>query len=144
MCAKEGTNQTIGEMMEHYAREAVSLAHEDHINLDYSEGSLRQVEELFDRFDLKGKDAEIDTLCRLWGGYLGEVVRRHWGGEWTIEKYPAGDFLVVTLNVNGSKIYPAMKIDRRLSKGKSEDVCLFYEMLKPRLVASKSGGTANS
>ncbi len=44
-------------------------------------------------------DAETENLCKVWGGYLGEVVRRRWGGEWVLETYPGGKVLTVALNV---------------------------------------------
>ncbi len=111
----------IGQMMRAYAEEAVRTARRHNVSLDYSEQSLEQVErllaELYDELQnappaslsssSQPAEQRVDEMSRTWGGYLGEVVRRRFGGEWTIEKYPAGDFLIVTLNVNGAKLFPA-------------------------------------
>ena len=78
-------------------------------------------------------------MSRVWGGYLGEVVRRRFGGEWTIEKYPAGDFLIVTLNVNGARLFPAMKVYKRLTEGADENLLVFYKNVRARLEALPSG-----
>jgi len=77
----------------------------------------------------------VDEMSRIWGGYLGEVVRRRFGGEWTIENYPAGDFPIVTLNVNGARLFPAMKIHKRLTNGAVDNLLPFYQNVRARLEA---------
>ena len=67
------------------------------------------------------------------------MVRRRFGGEWTIEKYPAGDFLIVNLNVNGAKLFLAMKIHRRLTDGAAENILLFYRSVRERLAVRPGG-----
>jgi hypothetical protein len=84
-------------------------------------------------------DTSIDEMSKMWGGYLGEVVRRRWGGEWTIDYYPGGQFLIITLNVNGSKLFPSMKVNRRLTEGPQENVWDFYKTVKARLEAKPGG-----
>ena len=86
-----------------------------------------------------GVENRVDELARVWGGYLGEVVRRRFGGEWTVEKYPAGDFLIVTLNVNGAKLFPAMKIHKRLTNGAADDLLAFYRNVRARLEVLPGG-----
>src|SRR4051812_27722227 len=85
----------IAPMMQDLAEQAARLGREFKINLDYSEGSLEEVERLLARFhdEISSSGAgKLDEMSKIWGGYLGEVVRRRFGGEWSIEKYPAGDF----------------------------------------------------
>jgi hypothetical protein len=61
-------------------------------SLDYSRRSLPALDALlaqaYDRFcelDNQGQltDETILHTARIWGGYLGEVVRRIWGGQWS-------------------------------------------------------------
>src|SRR5689334_20069910 len=111
-------------MMQQYAARAVQVARERKLQLDYSEQSLEKVEALLTEFSSSDSE-DPDELSRLWGGYFGEVVRRRFGGEWAIEKYPAGDFLIITLNVNGARLYPAMKVHRRLTNGDGENLWNF-------------------
>lgn len=139
----------IARMMQGYAEDAVRLARRYQVELDYSEQSLEQVERMLGRLsgELQAKepdalsqnqpssDEQIDEMSRIWGGYLGEVVRRRFGGEWTVEKYPAGDFPIVTLNVNGAKLFPAMKIHKRLTNGAVDNVVPFYQNVRARLEA---------
>ena len=121
-------------MMQQYAARAVQVAGQRKLQLDYSEQSLEKVEALLTEFSSSNSE-NPDELSRLWGGYFGEVVRRRFGGEWTIEKYPAGDFLIITLNVNGARLYPAMKVHRRLTNGEGENLWNFYQDVRKKLLA---------
>ena len=125
-------------MMRGFAEQAVRLGREFKVHLDYSENSLQEVEHLLGRLhdDMSKSDAnKIEEMAKIWGGYLGEVVRRHFGGEWSIEKYPAGDFLIVTLNVNGARLFPSMKVHKRLTEGSGEDIWNFYQSVRAKLQA---------
>ena len=125
-------------MMQDLAEQAVRLGREFKIILDYSEGSLEEVERLLGRFhdEISGSGAgKLDEMSKIWGGYLGEVVRRRFGGEWSIEKYPAGDFLIVTLNVKGARLFPSMKVHKRLTEGSRENIWSFYQAVRPKLEA---------
>ena len=135
-------------MMQAYAEQAVAAARALDIRLDYSEDSLQQVETILARLEepLPGgapgaaasavpSGAETEDLCKVWGGYLGEVVRRRWGGEWVLENYPGGNVLTVALSVPGGMVFPSMKIYRRLSQGAAENVWSFYCMMRDRFRA---------
>jgi len=141
--------QEIAEMMQGYATQAVALAREFKITLDYSENSLQKVEGLLNQLHDElnqwsmGKSSpepeptqqQVDEMARIWGAYLGEVVRRRFGGEWTIESYPGGDFLIVALNVGGSRLFPSMKVHKRLTEGASDNLWTFYQMMREKLLA---------
>ena len=70
---------------------------------------------------------------------MGEVVRRRFGGDWSIETYPGKQFATLTLSINGNKLFPSMKIHRRLLQGASENIWSFYKMVKTRLEAAQGG-----
>jgi hypothetical protein len=135
--------------MQSYAEQAVAAAREFQIELDYSEESLKQVENILERMQdpIPGgataspapSGADTEDLCKVWGGYLGEVVRRRWGGEWVLETYPGGNVLTVALNVPGGMVFPSMKIYRRLSQGDKENVWTFYCMMRDRFRAQPGG-----
>jgi hypothetical protein len=144
--------QDLSEMMQSYAEQAVAAAREQQIELDYSEESLKQVENILGRrhdstpggtpggaASATPSDADTEDLCKMWGGYLGEVVRRRWGGEWVLETYPGGNVLTVALSVPGGTVFPSMKIYRRLSQGAAEDVWSFYCMMRDRFRAKPGG-----
>jgi hypothetical protein len=102
---------SIAEMMQAHAEEAVATARAYRIPLDYSEASLEKLEEILGQLcrempSSKPSSAQVEEACKIWGGYLGEVVRRRWGGEWTLETYPGGSFATPTLTVLAGKMFP--------------------------------------
>jgi hypothetical protein len=125
------TFASITDMIRAYAQEAVRLAREQHrVRLDFTPGSIDTLEHL-----LQGQAAvDLDFQSRLWGSYLGEVMRFRWDGEWLLAPYPGGGASAVpTLDIRGSRLYPTMKIYRRLTLGPAESLTAFYRMAADRL-----------
>lgn len=131
---------SVSEMMQAHAEEAVATARAYHVSLDYSEASLETLEEILaglyrEMPASRPAASQTEEACRMWGGYLGEVVRRRWGGEWTLETYPGGNFATPTLTVVAGKVFPTMKIHRRLHEGPKENIWNFYCMMRRKLEA---------
>jgi hypothetical protein len=137
-------HDSVNAMAGAYAAQAVTIAREFKAALDYSENSLMELENIVGTLaqDLPPNGApsdELTEMCKLWGSYFGEVVRRRFGGEWSIETYPGKQFATLTLNVAGTKLFPSMKVHRRLTAGESENLYSFYKMVKAKLEAMPSG-----
>lgn len=126
-------HQSVAEMVQSYAAKAVTLAAERDRLLDYSEESLRGMEAILNELSDQQAQLDISETCKIWGSYLGEVVRRRFGGDWSIETYPGKQFATLTLTVNGSRLFPSMKVHRRLTQGAEESVWSFYQMVCARL-----------
>lgn len=136
---------TISEMMEEYAAEAVRMASEFSVKLDYSESSLESLEQILAQVSAQlpgialtqsnsnSLQQEIENAARVWGGYLGETIRRLWGGEWDVETYPGTTAPVVSVDVGGAKVFPIMKVYRRLSQGEAENVWRFYHVIREKI-----------
>ena len=131
---------SIDEMIRAYADEAVLLARQQHrVLLDYTPASVQALENLVD-----GQAAvDLDFQSRLWGSYFGEVLRRRWNGIWLLATYPgsrevAGEAgsVVPTLDVAGSRLWPTMKVYRRLTLGAAENLNTFYKLVEERLAAA--------
>jgi hypothetical protein len=120
---------SIEQLIEEYAGRAVTTARSAHVTLDFSEASLERLEQLLE----EAAPGDLEDAAKMWGAYFGEVVRRRWGGEWSVETYPGAQFATLTLTVLGSKLFPSMKIYRRLTQGASENVATFYASIKERL-----------
>jgi hypothetical protein len=122
-------------MMVAYAAEAVRVASEAHrIKLDYSLASVSSLETI-----LAGQAAaDLEYQTRTWGGYFGEVLRRRWQGEWSFTQYPNAVAAVPTLEIAGSRLYPLMKVNRRLTLGEAESLTAFLELIQTRLGAPAS------
>ncbi len=78
-------------------------------------------------------ERDLDFEVRLWGSYLGEVLRRRYAGGWEMTQYPGGTVAVPAVDVRGSRLFPLMKVYRRLTAGEEEDLRSFYTMVTERL-----------
>jgi hypothetical protein len=129
----ESNFASLDAMMSAYAEEAVRVAWQDHRQrLDLSESSIDLLERILD-----GQSTEdLDFQTRLWGSYFGEVIRRRFAGEWELAQYPGGGVAAVpTLLVGGSRLFPLIKVYRRLTLGEGENISDFYQMVAARLQA---------
>ncbi|HEY6270549.1 MAG TPA: hypothetical protein VIX19_00995 [Terriglobales bacterium] len=133
------THESVTAMTSAYAEQAVAAAREFHAHFDYSEKSLRELESILSKLAKAPSAGDLTEVCKMWGSYLGEVVRRRFGGDWSIETYPGKPFATLTLNVGGNKLFPTMKIHRRLTQGSEDNIWVFYEMVKTRLEAKPGG-----
>jgi hypothetical protein len=133
------THESVTAMASAYAEQAVAAAREYEARLDYSERSLRDVESILARLAKSPVTGDLTEICKMWGSYLGEVVRRRFGGDWSIETYPGKQFATLTLNVGGNKLFPSMKVHRRLTQGSEDNIWSFYEMVKMRLEIKPGG-----
>ena len=102
--------------------------------LDYSEQSIRMLEEMIDRqfADWRpwrsGKVAKKNLpIASLVGAYLGEVMIRHVGGHWGW--MPDFDVAAVQLP-SGTWTSPPAKAQKRFLNGKEDDLVFYYEALK--------------
>ena len=123
----------LGSMMEGYARAAAEFARQEFKQkLDFTSESIDGLDEIL---VLVGESPELDVdfEARLWGSYLGEVLRRRYAGSWEMTKYPGGAMAVPSIDVRGSRLFPMMKVYRRLTVGDEEDLRAFYTMVTERL-----------
>ena len=136
---------TLEAMIAAYAAEAVRAARVDfRETLDYRLASLERLETILNRL-CPAPDplppGEGDWLTLLWGSYFGELLRTLHGGDWSMTVYPGGEFSIPTLEIGatatapGSRLYPMLKVHRRLSLGSGESLPAFYTMIAARLAA---------
>jgi hypothetical protein len=129
----DSTFDSLDGMMQAYAKEAVRVAASEHgVNLDYSPGSIEALEGILSKL-APVQESGLERLTKLWGSYFGEVFRRRYASEWTMSAYPGGKFAVPTLEIGGSRIYPLMKVHRRLTMGAPESLVTFQQMVEKRL-----------
>lgn len=127
------TFDSLDAMMQAHAAEAVRIAAAEHgRKLDYSTASIEALEGILDGL-ASPQEADLEWLTKLWGSYFGEVLRRRYPAEWTMSAYPGGKFAIPTLEIGGSKIYPLLKVHRRLTLGAPENLVTFFEMARKRL-----------
>ena len=123
----------LGTMMEGYAHAAAELGRRDfEQKLDFSSESIDGLDEVLVRVG-ESPELELDFEVRLWGGYLGEVLRRRYAGSWEMTQYPGGAVAVPAVEARGSRLFPLMKVYRRLTVGEEEDLRAFFTMVTERL-----------
>ncbi|HEY1767123.1 MAG TPA: hypothetical protein VGG26_05685 [Terracidiphilus sp.] len=123
----------LGGMMEGYAQAAAALGQSDFGQmLDFASESIDALDEIL---VLVGESPELDLdfEVRLWGSYLGEVLRRRYAGSWEMTVYPGGATAVPSVDVRGSRLFPLMKVYRRLTAGEEEDLHTFFTTVTERL-----------
>ncbi len=119
--------------MEGYAQAAVELARTDFKQrLDFSSESIDALDDILVLVS-ESPELDLDFEVRLWGSYLGEVLRRRYAGGWEMTPYPGGAVAVPAVDVRGSRLFPLMKVYRRLTAGEEEDLRAFYSMVTERL-----------
>jgi hypothetical protein len=112
---------TVPRMMEVYAIDAVHAARSSHgVELDYSSNSVRDLDQILERahktLRMEVPEERFFAFPELWGGYLGEVIRRKWGGMWHIPS--DGPFKdQISLAVRGETISPPMQVLKRVTNG---------------------------
>ncbi len=132
---------TVSHVMQAWAEDAVDLARERfEVTLDYSEESLPRVErclaELHDEMPgaigrllrQRKTDAYAWNLAKLFGGYLGEVIRRRWGGQWVTEDGEAGR--VIVLQGPAGDLHPTTKVYQRPRSGADDAVTTYYKVVR--------------
>jgi hypothetical protein len=120
-------------MMDSYARAATGVAQQEFKQkLDFTSESIDGLDEIL---VLVGESPELDVdfEARLWGSYLGEVLRQRYAGNWEMTQYPGGALAVPAVDVRGSRLFPLMKVYRRLTVGDEEDLRGFFAMVVARL-----------
>jgi hypothetical protein len=123
----------LGTMMEGYAHAAAELGRRDfEQKLDFSSDSIDGLDEVLVRVG-ESPELELDFEVRLWGSYLGEVLRRRYAGSWEMTQYPGGAVAVPAVEARGSRLFPLMKVYRRLTVGEEEDLRAFFTMVTERL-----------
>ncbi len=120
-------------MMEGYAQSAAEAGRSRYQRkLDFSAESVDALDEIL---VLVGESPELDVEfeARLWGSYLGEVLRRRYAGNWEMTTYPGGVAAVPAVQVRGSLLFPVMKVYRRLTIGEEGDLQSFFAIAAERL-----------
>ena len=131
---------SIDSIFEAYSQDLVEFAHAEYrMNLDGSEGSIELVEQLADKIHRSRpksrlealwksdiSDEEFDTLCKMLGGYVGEVFRKHQGGHWAIND--EWDTYGIRSD-DDSWVFPVAKAAKRLTNGQDDSLFAFYKVL---------------
>jgi hypothetical protein len=66
-------------------------------------------------------DEQLAAAATLWGVYIGEVIRRHYGGQWAL-----GEDNILTLAVGEAQLFPVAKARKRIVDGPAENIRYYF------------------
>ena len=135
---------TVNDMMEAYALDAIDHARRAfERKLDFSAESVEQVEAILtEMYDLKKPKGFLSRLLRatpseevLWtfskmyGAYVGEVLRRLGGGEWYLDEEVVPGQRTIGLRKNDHRVWPPSKVGKRLFNGPEDNVWHYFQIV---------------
>ena len=138
-----------------YALDAVDHARDKFaVTLDFTPGSVEKVEEILQKlFDDKPtglmakllkkglSDKDVDLMAKMYGGYIGEVLRRQAGeGEWYFDDQIMPGNVVYGLEAKGGKFWPQIKVHKRFANGPEDNVWMYYRFLESKYVTGSDVG----
>lgn len=110
-------------------------------SLDFGAESLEGVERIMNTLhkqakeapaDQKLTEAQIAEQSKLWGIYVGEVIRRSYGGQWSmIDGVP-------DLELGGKNASPLAKVRKRIVDGPMDNLKYYFQSIMKQLSAQKS------
>jgi hypothetical protein len=130
---EESNFSDLNTMMEAYAATAVAIAKEQfRQHLDFTSESMVAFEAVLSELAEKS-ELDYEYEVKLWGGYLGEVLRKRYNGAWEMTQYPGGVAAVPAVEIRGSRLFPLIKVYRRITMGDAESIAAFFHMVTERL-----------
>ncbi|NHZ77961.1 hypothetical protein F2P44_01400 [Massilia sp. CCM 8695] len=119
-----------------YAAQAVATARDQFgIKLDGSDASMVQLEAVLARAHTsyaakspRPSDEQVMAVARMYGSYLGEVVRLKHGGVWGMAPLD-GQTLPGMRTTAGTNFWPWTQASQRISKGAGNNVADYYKVL---------------
>jgi hypothetical protein len=104
-------------------------------SLDFTSESLEGVERIMTKLqkqEPKLTDEQITELSKLWGVYVGEVIRRYYGGQWVmLEGMP-------DVALGGKHASPVAKVRKRLVGGATENLKYYFTSIMKVLSSQQS------
>lgn len=97
--------------------------------LDFSAASLDALEPILEALHQAGRAAtpgtgpspeQLDAAIKVWGVYVGEVFRRHYGGRWHLED--GG----LVLAMDKARAAPLSKVRKRIVDGPADNVAFYF------------------
>jgi hypothetical protein len=125
----------IRQAAEAYALEAVALAREKlGTELDFSDESIRLLDKALLALQARLADArpseqQFQRLAKMFGSYLGEVLRRNHGAQWGMVTLEGESSPGMRVDRGGTACWPWGRVQTRLVNGTEDSVWLYYAAL---------------
>jgi len=133
-------SEQIRHLVEMAEQARVALSQYVGYEVAYDSVSVQLLDEWIDRH-LRQFQRPSQKMRLLWTSFLGEMFRRHHGGEWVLqERDKGGGELVLLCSSEGGELYPvnvSEQIDRRIAHGMSSSLTYFYTVTTIELKAEQ-------
>ena len=129
--AMSGDARTAGWLVAQAQRAVLRAKLDAGEDLTFSQDSLSTVERMLapvHRMAASLDPGALDAAVNMWGVYLGEVIRRYFGGKWTMHEDGTID-----LTVGNTKVDPIGKVRKRIVDGAAENIAYFYGSINKML-----------
>lgn len=128
-------NQALSSEIQRLAESHVSVSQQTFgINFDYSEPTLRQIDEVISKYHPDGYALETTVLG--YGAYVGETIRRNLGGVW--DQDDRGVAWLKRVGGLDLQASPFSWVQKRFTNGMEDSIAYKYDFLKHQA----GGGTA--
>jgi len=129
-------DSNIQKIAEAYALDAVDFAKSQfNISLDWSDDSIKDVENILGKMHVSyiatnphPTEEQVMSFAKAFGSYIGEVFRRHHGGEWGIVRLDKKEFpgFRTKKDIN---FWPWGKVFQRIIEGNANNITVYYNYL---------------
>lgn len=99
-------------------------------SLDAAERILGLMHDLVAKHDGRITDVQIEALAKSMGVYVGEIIRRHYGGQWRVSAEGAFE-----LPYTNTTVDPVVRARKRIMDGPSENMRMFFNSMR-RVIGS--------
>jgi hypothetical protein len=128
-------DENIQRISEAYSLDACDFFR-DHlsITLDWSDGSIRDVESVMERFHQEAAGARpsqdhVMQFSKMFGSYVGEVYRRNHGGIWGWVEADGQRFPGMRDDKSDTMFWPVGRAQKRLIEGAENNMWDYYNAL---------------
>lgn len=132
------TDTDAAQIAEAYAQDAVDHAKTAFdVELDYSPESVERVESMLTELHAaiprgflarvlkRGpSNKDVETMAKMYGCYVGEVLRRASGGAWILDPET-----YLTLTKDDARVFPPIKVHKRLVNGAEDNVWVYFSVI---------------
>ena len=103
-------------------------------SLDFTQDSLEAIERLLGKIYNASKygsgggalsEEELAAASKMWGVYIGEVIRRHYGGQWS-----QAEDGTLSLSIGEAKgVFPIAKARKRMVDGAGDNIRYYFSSM---------------
>ena len=96
----------------------------NNVNLNFDAPSVEWIDGYIERNRARWDEQMTESLSAMLGSFVGECIRRNFGGEWQMTEYGLG-----IIFSDGNAAYPFNKIKKQIANGAEDSIASFYNTI---------------